>query len=1224
MNRPRDLTLTRSIASKEKSRMKKRLSLIALVATTTVSVSLLISGSAAATPSPWWQVLTGSRPSNLWEPSDNIQEIQTQKVEVLGGEVLSAKVIVRGEVLGCMGAGGFLSFSADKICQLFGYPTAIETAAELEGLLEEHFGPGNVQVTGGPAGAQPFTITFPGNSAPRIEVVPIASQFGDLGGASTKVLSPGGSGRLIVTLNNLGDAPVDATETPVTITDELPEGIEAVGAVGIAGVRNLDGPLNCGVEATDLVICTFEGTLPPYEALEVEILANLIGSPPAAGAPGKVAVAGGNVASESVPQSIRVSPEKVRFGIDRFSAKEEEEGGKETVQAGAHPFQITNTIQLNAGVMPDTRSEGVEMPAQLRNLSFPLPAGVVGNATVNPQCNLNDFYRTIESLNSCPAATAIGVAMVTLSGPSVSGLERRAEPVFNLPPGPGEPARFGITALGYPILIETAVDPDNSYKIIASVRNVTQLVSTLSSTVVLWGTPGDPRHDASRGWSCLERLVEQGPCERPPALPIKAFLRAPVSCQGALGFSALIEPWNTPAGSVTDSDFFEAAGLHGCNKVPFSPDIAATPTSSSAGGPSGLQVRLDMPNFNLENPEGVAEGQAKKVEVTLPAGMTVNPSQAEGLEACSPAQYAQERFDSTPGEGCPDGAKIGSVDITTPLLEEEAHGAVYVASPHNNPFDSLLALYLVAKIPARGILVKQAGEVKLDPQTGQIVTAFDNLPQIPFETFKLDFFGGIRAPLVMPESCGSYDLTAKFTPWNAADPANPQPNEVITETVPLTVGQGPNGSPCPIGTPSFKPGFTAGTENNAAGSYSPFTARLTRNDDEQEFRRFSLKLPKGVIGNLSGIPFCSESSIAQARSRTGANGGQEELGSPSCPAASQIGRTLVGAGVGPALTYVPGKVYLAGPYHGAKLSAVAITPAKVGPFDLGNVVIRQALKVDPVTAEVSTDGSSSDPIPHILQGIVVHARDIRVLVDRKDFVLNPTSCERMTASASVSGLSAVEVSSPFQAADCASLGFKPKLSLSLSGGTTRAKNPRLKAVLTARKGDANIRKAVVALPHSEFLDQSHIKTICTRVQFNAGGGNGEQCPKGSVYGRVKAVTPLLDEPLTGPVYLRSSNHPLPDLVAALHSGKVDINLAGRIDSVNGGIRNSFEAVPDAPVTKFTLEMQGGKKGLLVNSTNICRGKHRAAATFTGQNGKRLESHPLLKAKCGGKKKRKQR
>jgi hypothetical protein len=323
------------------------------------------------------------------------------------------------------------------------------------------------------------------------------------------------------------------------------------------------------------------------------------------------------------------------------------------------------------------------------------------------------------------------------------------------------------------------------------------------------------------------------------------------------------------------------------------------------------------------------------------------------------------------------------------------------------------------------------------------------------------------------------------------------------------------------------------------------------------------------------------------------------------------------------LTYAPGKLYLAGPYGGAKLSVVAITTAKVGPFDLGNVVIRQGLKVNPDTAEVSTDGSSGDPIPHILKGIVVHARDIRVYVDRKDFILNPTSCERMKAAASVlgSGGESADVSVPFQAADCANLGFKPKLALSLKGGTRRGAHPRLKAVLKARRGDANIGAAVVKLPHSEFLEQGHIRTICTRVQFAAGSGNGSQCPKGSVYGRARAVSPLLDEPLVGLVYLRSSNHPLPDLVAALHSKKVDINLDGRIDSVNGGIRNSFEAVPDAPVTKFVLEMQGGKKGLLVNSTNICRGRHRAKASFTGQNGKRRAFNPLVKARCGGKHKR---
>jgi hypothetical protein len=598
------------------------------------------------------------------------------------------------------------------------------------------------------------------------------------------------------------------------------------------------------------------------------------------------------------------------------------------------------------------------------------------------------------------------------------------------------------------------------------------------------------------------------------------------------------------------------------------------------------------------------------------------------LASCSPAEFGRETAASAAGEGCPEGSKIGSVEVSTPLLEEQAKGAVYVGKPYDNPFGSLLALYLVAKIPERGVLVKQAGKVELNPVTGQIVSTFDDLPQIPFDTFNLRFFGGDRAPLAMPPACGAYGIVARFTPWHASNPGNPLPGEVVEKTSAFTVDQGPDGAPCPSETPGFKPDFSAGTTNNVAGKYSPFNLRLTRKDGEQELSRFSVKLPKGVIGKLAGIPFCSDAAIAVARARTGPNGGQEELDNPSCPAASQLGHTQVGAGVGPSLAYAPGKIYLAGPYERAKLSIVVITTAKVGPFDLGNVVIRQALRIDPGTAEVTSDGTGSDPIPHILKGVVVHARDIQVFVDRSKFVLNPTSCERLTAAAKVfgSGLdfdSAADdqpatVAVPFQAAECAGLGFKPKLSLSLSGGTRRGDTPRLKAVLKARKGDANIGRAQVTLPHSAFLEQAHIRTICTRVQFAAGGGNGEKCPKGSVYGRAKAISPLLDEPLKGRVYLRSSNNPLPDLVAALQSRRVDINLVGRIDSVNGGIRTTFGAVPDAPVSKFTLEMQGGQKGLIVNSTDICSGEHRAITAFAAQNGRLREFNPLLKARCGGK------
>ena len=1168
------------------------------------------SAAAAPAPAPWWQVLTGSRPTNLWIPDSQVQEIIAPADPFF--------LNVDG-----VSAGGF------------NFPPFLPeaTAENVEIALEGAYGAGNVEVTGGPGGTAPLIVTSIGGDAGRY-VPPIEIEnFSPDEPASTKILSEGGSGRLVLTLTNLGDAPVDATTTPLTIVDDLPDGVEVTGFEAFAGANGNAGPVECTL-ASDLVSCSYEGTLPSYEAIEIELFASLTGESPQAGAPGKVTVSGGNAKNESAVQDISVTPAKTPFGLERFSAQSEEEGGSPTAQAGRHPFQVTTTVQFNAGPMKPAvirRDSSVEQPAQPRNLRFTLPAGLVGNASTQPVCSLADFFGgTIR--NDCGDATAIGVASATVVEHQNVGFTRFAIPVFNLPPTEGEPARFGLTVAGTAILIDTAVDPDNDYRIIAGVKNASQVAQVLSSTVSIWGTPGDPRHDSSRGWNCVYTISNLGPCQRPAGLEEEALLRQPVSCVSPLDFRAEIEPWNVPLGSFIEDSF--SGGLQsGCNQIQFKPQIAASPTTKSAGSSSGFDVQIELPNEGLGDGNDIAEGQAKKVEVTLPEGMTVNPSQGEGLAGCTPAEYGRETAGSASGEGCPEASKVGEVQISTPLLDEEARGSVYVASPHDNPFDSLLALYVVAKIPARGILVKQAGKVTADPRTGRLVTTFDNLPQVPFDTLKLHFRDGGRAPLVTPPACGSYEMVARFTPWSASDPDNPAPAEVVTRSSRFAVERGVDGGPCPgAGAPPFRPEMLAGTVNNAAGRYSPFNLRLTRKDGEQEFTRFSLKLPPGLVGKLAGIPFCSDAAIAAAKARTGVHGGQEELDSPSCPTASQIGRTLVGAGVGSLLTYVPGKVYMAGPYQGAALSIVAITAAKVGPFDLGTVVIHQALKVNPDTAEVSVDAAGSDPIPHIIQGIPVHARDIRAYIDRPDFILNPTSCERASAASTVSGSGldfgspsddqSVTVSSPFQAADCAGLGFKPRVALSLSGGTKRGDTPRLKAVVRPRQGDANIGAAEVTLPHSVFLEQAHIRTVCTRVQFAAGAGNGAGCPKASVYGRARAISPLLDEPLVGPVYLRSSSHPLPDLVVALHSRKVDINLAGRISSGKGGrIRNSFEALPDAPLSRFTLEMQGGRKGLLTNSVNLCNRKSRAVADLTGQNGKQLELRPLVKAQCGGKKDR---
>jgi hypothetical protein len=1212
---------------KETPRMPKRFGTFAALIGFALLLLAALPISASAAPSPWWQVLTGSRPTNMWEPSDNVQEIETELGTFFGFEGFAAEIEVSGKTVGCLGTANFVG---SLLCQnAAGFPP-VETAAQLEATLEAAFGTSEVEVSGGPVGGEPFVVTVPDREA-SIRLTPISG----LGSSEVEVLSRGGSGRLVLTFTNLGDAPVDAVPAPnspiqpVTIVDQLPEGVIATGTEAVAGAGGGAGSVDCSIEAPDEVICNFEGTLPSYEAIEVEVLVSLTGSPPAAGAPGEVTISGGNAPAASGAQVVKVSQAPVPFGLERFSAETEEEGGAPARQAGGHPFQFTTTLQLNSGAVTSAAGGGrarTEQPALPRNLESILPPGLIGNATVMPRCDMAMFFRVLEFVNRCPDVSVIGAASVTIVEVGALGFLREAVPVFNLPPAPGEPARFGFIAVGVPVVIDTSLDPDNEYRIVASVNNVTQLAQFLSSTLTLWGTPGDPRHDSARGWDCVYNLPatgQLGPCERPDNLHEAAFLRQPVSCASPLNFGMQVEPWNVPVGSVVDEASFTGDPLLGCNRVPFDPSVESAPTSKLAENPSGLSFNLSMPNSGLLNGDAIAEGQPKKVEVTLPEGMTLNPSAAEGLAVCTPADYARETFNSKPGAGCPNASKIGNVEIDTPLIEEQVKGALYMAAPHDNPFDSLLALYIVARVPERGILVKLAGKVEPDPKTGQIVTIFDDAPQTPFTSFDLSFREGGRAPLVTPPACGSYDVVARFVPWSAQDPNNPAPNEVVTRTSSFEVQRGVDGGACPSGgVPPFEPGFEAGSLNNNAKSYSPFYMRLIREDGEQNMTKFSSILPPGVLGKLAGVAKCSDAAIEAAKGKTG----KEELASPSCPSNSQIGRVSTGAGVGSVLTYVGGSLYLGGSYKGAPLSVVAVVPAVAGPFDVGTVVTREALTLNPETAEVEVDGAASDPIPHILAGIPLKVRDLRVYVDRDNFILNPTSCDPSTAKATLFG-SYLDLFSPaddvpahmssrFQAANCLNLGFKPKLKLNLKGGTKRGDFPGLRATLKARGSDANIAGAQVTLPRSAFLEQGHIGTICTRVQFKA-----ENCPKASVYGHAKATTPLLDQPIEGPVYMRSSNHKLPDLVIAL-KGIVDVNVSSRIDSFKGGLRSSFESVPDAPISSFVLTMKGGKKGLIVNSRNLCAGKNRAKVTFTAQNGRVARLRPEMKPRCGKARKRK--
>jgi hypothetical protein len=877
-----------------------------------------------------------------------------------------------------------------------------------------------------------------------------------------------------------------------------------------------------------------------------------------------------------------------------------------STQAGAHP-DFTTSFLL-------TEKEGLPY-ALTRDVIVELPPGLFGNPEAFPKCTPLQFATDWRD-SECPQDAQVGAIDVSVGGGAK--LNFLNSPIYNMPvPGGDIVARFGFYAGPYPAFLNVRLDPETN-GLVASAEGSPSAATLIEATTTFWGVPSAPAHDPER-LTPEESVRSEAPPggARSSTLPEIPFMTNPTSCTAGRSVTITATSYQLPGESRTITVPFPQ--ISGCGLVEFNPETSLAPTTTQGTSGSGLDYGLSLPTKGLEFGHLNYGSVLRRAEVTLPEGMSVNPSQAEGLGVCSEADLAREAYDSPPNQGCPESSKIGSLLATSPAIDRNAAGSLYVAKPYENPFGSLLALYMVLKIPERGVLVKLAGEVSLDPITGQVTTTFEDIPELPVADFELHFREGARAPLVTPAACGAHQALSELSPHSS-------PGSVLAKANSFAISSGPEHGPCPTGgLPPFRPGLLAGTLNNAAGAFSPFYLRLTRTDAEQEFTRFAIKLPPGIAAILAGVPKCADAAIAAAKGRSGT----EELAAPSCPPASQIGRSLVGVGVGQALTYVPGKLYLAGPYEGAPISIAAITAAVAGPFDVGTVVIRQGFKIDPRSAEVFLDPVGSDPIPHIIDGITVHARDLRAYVDRPNFVFNPTSCEETSTASTLwgSGLdfasaaddNPVVASSRFQAADCAALGFRPRLDLRLLGATKRGGHPKLRAHLTMKRGESNIAHARVTLPSSAFLDQSHIRTVCTRVQFKE-----EACPPGSVYGYAKAITPVLEGPLQGPVYLRSSEHKLPDLVAALRSAEgIEIELVGRVDSVGGRIRNTFDLVPDAPVSSFTLTMQGGNKGLIVNSRSLCfkPKRNRAIAELDAHNGRERDWRPAVGARCGAKGKR---
>jgi hypothetical protein len=887
--------------------------------------------------------------------------------------------------------------------------------------------------------------------------------------------------------------------------------------------------------------------------------------------------------------------------VQSFAYETTEPGGSQLLQASKHPVQVVATF--------DIAKNKEEHPLEdVRDIAVDLPLGAVGSPASIPTCTdaklLND---------ACEPAAQVGTVELFFPGTSNVVLSTKAA-VFNLAPPPGVLAEFGFNIGAAVVHLTATVHSLPDYGITITTRQTPQSAPLIKIVNTFWGVPAAPSHDEDRG-ICVKFPHGLG-CKIPSGADEVPFLSNPSACSPTSLAVSRVNSWLQPetfdenvAGNTDEDD--EPLGVVGCDEPDFRPTISVRPTTEAADSPAGLHVNVHLPRN--EKPDEPAAAQLKDATIVFPEGLSINPASGAGLEACTAAQVGltsalgdpDAHFDVSP-VSCPDAAKLGTVQIVSPLVPQPLKGAIYLAQPGHNPFGSLVALYIVVEDPQTGVNIKIAGKADLDPQTGRLTTVFPSGPQLPFEDLDVELFKGSRAALKTPLACGSKKSESTLVPWTAPEGETQHPSDSFS------VAPGNSGCVASESAAPNQPTFSAGTINPAAGAFSPFTLRLARKDGSQPIKGLEATLPKGLLGRLAGVPYCSDAALAAAA----ADSGKAEQASSSCPAASQVGTVNVGAGAGPTPLYVTGKAYLAGPYKGAPLSLAIVTPAVAGPFDLGTVVVRNALNIDPLTTQIHV---VSDPIPTILQGIPLDIRSIAVNIDRPSFTLNPTNCEQAQVNGSALSVfdQSASLSSPFAVGGCGALGFKPKLSLSLHGQANRSGNPALTAVLKALPGQANIAKTTVVLPPSQFIDNNHISNPCTRVQFNANA-----CPAKSILGTATAYTPLLDQPLSGPVYFRANGgeRELPDLVADLN-GQIHVTLVGFIDSVGKKgseerrVRTRFENVPDAPISKFVLKLYGGKRGLLENSKNLCKGAGSAKVQMDGQNGKVRDFDSVLTTDC---------
>ncbi len=1053
-------------------------------------------------------------------------------------------------------------------------------------------------------------------------------------------LAPGtDTGSYQVIVRNSGSAPA---EGPVTITDRLPAGFkaattgsgevssskphyydeneeeiffpddEAGNALRVHAIRspektgnfiNLQGSVwyfPCTSNGAGTVVsCTYSHA--PVRP-GVSLVMTLGVEVPATAGEGEEAVnvatvtgGGAPSPSASTSETSTISSTTSSYGLESFDFQAAALDGLTDTQAGDHPYETTVSYFLN------TEEEGESyvpvsnggVKEETKDFVVDLPPGLVGNPQVVARCT----PQRVEA-EKCPPSTQIGVATTYIINGALNGNRPfpTIDPIYNVTPEPDEPADFQFNDTGIPVNLAVNVSQETGYAVRVTVSGVPRIAAVVGVSVTFFG---DPQSDPD--------VFNQSTGAQP-----FAFLSNPVDCSaGPLTARVSTDSWERPGAwlangspDLADPNWKTATAtvypsMTGCDLLQFNPSISVVPDTTQADEPTGLTVNVHVPQ-GTGIPPTLATPELKDATVTLPAGMSISPSAADGLQACSDAQFAEASIEPA---ACPDASVLGTVRISTPLLERPLEGQVYLGAPECDPCTSADAadgreLRILLEAAGSGVRIKKEGRVYANPSTGQLTTRFEDDPQLPFENLELHFKGGLRAGLATPQTCGAAATSADLVPWSS--PVTP---DAVSENS-FDVDWDGEGGACPAVTP-FAPSFSAGTSNPNAGQFSPFTMTFGREDRERDLAGIQVQMPPGLLGTLTGIPLCGET--------------QASLG--TCGEGSRIGSMTVAAGPGAHPFYEQGEIYLTGPYGGAPFGLSIVVPTVAGPFNLGNVVVRAKIDVDPSTAALTV---TSEPFPQIIDGIPLRLRSANVTIDRPGFIFNPTDCAQLHVTATIAGAQGaqVQVQAPFAVAGCAGLHFGPTFKASTSGRASRADGASLDARLTFPAGaQSNIAHVKVELPKALPARLTTLQKACTAATFEA---NPAACPTGSLVGIARATTPVLPVPLTGPAYFVShGGEAFPSLIVVLQGYGVRIDLVGATFISKQGITSStFDNVPDVQVSSFELYLPEGPDSALAANGNLCKQKLTMPSTFTAQDGAQLKQNTKIqvtgcpKAKTG--------